>query len=138
MSLLDGMLGDVAKNVLGNLNAGGNPQQSQLLQTAMSLIQQNGGLPGILDKFKQAGFADHVASWVGTGANMPINADAITKVLSNPQIASIAQQLGVDPAQVSGQLASALPQLINHLTLNGSVPENHGDLLSAGLKALLG
>ena len=43
MSLLDGLLGDVAKNVLGNLNAGNNPQQSQLLQTAMSLIQQNGG-----------------------------------------------------------------------------------------------
>lgn len=138
MSLLDGMLGDVAKNVLGSLNNSSNPQQSQLLQTAMSLIQQNGGLPGILDKFKQAGFADHVASWVGTGANMPINADAITKVLSNPQIASIAQQLGVDPSQVSGQLASALPQLINHLTPNGTVPENHGDLLSASLKALLG
>ncbi len=138
MSLLDGLLGDVAKNVLGNLNAGNNPQQSQLLQTAMSLIQQNGGLPGILDKFKQAGFADHVASWVGTGANLPIDADSISKVLSNPEIAGIAQKLGVDPSQVSSQLASALPQLINHLTPNGSVPENHSDLLSAGLKSLLG
>lgn len=138
MSLLDGMLGDVAKSVLGNLNAGNNPQQSQLLQTAMTLIQQNGGLPGILDKFKQAGFADHVASWVGTGTNMPINADAISKVLGNPAVAGLAQKLGVDPSQISGQLASALPQLINQLTPQGQVPENHGDLLQAGLKALLG
>lgn len=138
MSLLDGLLGDVAKNVLGNLNAGSNPQQSQLLQTAMSLIQQNGGLPGILEKFKQAGFADQVASWVGTGANLPIDAASISKVLSSPEIASVAQKLGMDPSQVSGQLASALPQLINHLTPNGTVPENHGDLLNAGFKALFG
>ena len=136
MSFLDDVLGDVTKNVLGNLNAGNNPQQSQLLQTAMTLIQQNGGLPGILEKFKQGGFADHVASWVGTGENMPINADAISKVLGNPAIAGLAQTLGVDPSQISGQLATALPQLINQLTPQGQVPENHGDLLQAGLKAL--
>lgn len=138
MSFLDDVLGDVSKSVLGNLNAGSNPQQGQLLQTAMSLIQQNGGLPGILDKFKQAGFADHVASWVGNGQNMSIDADAISKVLGNPAVAGLAQKLGVDPSQISGQLASALPQLINQLTPQGQVPENHGDLLQAGLKALLG
>ena len=138
MSFLDGMLGDVAKSVLGNLNAGSNPQQSQLLQTAMSLIQQNGGLPGVLEKFKQAGFADQVASWVGTGENMSINGDAISKVLGNPAVAGIAQKLGVDPSHITGQLASALPQLINQLTPQGQVPANHGDLLQAGLKALLG
>jgi uncharacterized protein YidB (DUF937 family) len=137
MSLLDGLLGNVMQTAMNSLGAA-NPQQNQLLQGAMNLIQQNGGLPGILDKFKQAGFADHVASWVGTGANMPIDAASISKVLSSPEIAGIAQKLGVDPSQISGQLASALPQLINHLTPNGAVPENHGDLLQAGLKSLLG
>lgn len=140
MSFLDNMLGGALQGALGNITsmASGNTQQSQLLQTAMQLIQQNGGLPGILDKFKQAGFGDHVASWVGTGANMPINADAITKALGSSSLGGIAQQLGINPEQVSGQLAQALPQLINHLTPQGTVPDNHGDLLQAGLKALLG
>ncbi|TXH03264.1 MAG: DUF937 domain-containing protein [Nevskiaceae bacterium] len=137
MSLLDGILGNVMQTALNNLGAS-NPQQNQLLQAGMQLIQQHGGLPGILDKFKQAGFGDQVASWVGTGANMPISADAITQALGNSSLGGIAKQLGVDPSQVSGQLAQALPQLINHLTPQGQVPDNHADLLQAGLKALLG
>ena len=104
----------------------------------MQLIQQHGGLPAILDQFKQAGFANEVASWVGNGANLPIDANAITQALGNSKIAGIAQQLGLDPNQLSGQLAQALPQLINHLTPQGQVPDNHADLLQSGLKALFG
>lgn len=138
MSLLDGLLGDVAKNVLGSLGAGNNPQQNQLLQTAMTMIQQNGGLQGVLEKFKQAGLGDQVASWVGTGDNLPINGDAISKALGGTALGGIAKQLGVDPSQASGQLAQALPQLINQLTPQGKIPDNAGDLLQAGLKSLLG
>lgn len=137
MGLLDGVLGNVMQTALSSLSTG-NPQQNQLLQTGLQLIQQHGGLPAILDKFKQAGFADEVASWVGNGSNLPISADAISKVLGNSSLGGIAQQLGVDPSQISGQIAQALPQLVNHLTPQGQVPENHGDLLQAGLKALLG
>ena len=47
MGMLDGLIG---------LMAGGTQQgQSPLLQMAGQLIQQNGGLPGIINKFQQAG-----------------------------------------------------------------------------------
>jgi uncharacterized protein YidB (DUF937 family) len=41
-----------------------------LVQMALQVIQQNGGLPGILSKFQHGGMGDHVDSWVGTGQNM--------------------------------------------------------------------
>jgi len=59
-------------------------------------------------------------------------------VLGSGAIASIASQLGMDHAQVSGGLAQLLPQLVNQLTPNGSVPANHADLLSEGLSLLAG
>jgi uncharacterized protein YidB (DUF937 family) len=34
-------------------------------------------------------------------------------------------------------LAQVLPELVNQLTPNGKVPDNHGDLISQGLAALL-
>jgi uncharacterized protein YidB (DUF937 family) len=137
MSILDNLLGGAMQGALNSLSTG-SAQQNQLLQVGLQLIQQHGGVPGIIDKFKQAGFGDHVASWVGTGANLPISADAVTKALGGTSLAGVAQQLGLNTNELSGQLAQALPQLINHLTPQGQVPDNHGDLLQAGLKALLG
>ncbi|MGH8457011.1 MAG: YidB family protein, partial [Stenotrophobium sp.] len=120
-----------------NLGAN-NPQQGQLLQGAMQLMQQQGGLTGVLDKFRQQGFAQHVESWIGNGANLPIETTAITQVLGAPAIAGLAQKFGLNPQQLSGQLATVLPQLVNHLTPQGQVPANHADLLQAGLNMLTG
>jgi uncharacterized protein YidB (DUF937 family) len=134
-----GLLDQLAGNVLSGMLGGTQPQgQSPLLQVAMNLIQQNGGLPGILAKFQQAGLGQHADSWVSTGANLPISADQLKQVLGSGAIGQIAGQLGLDHAQVSGGLAQMLPQLINQLTPNGQVPANHADLLSEGLALLAG
>jgi len=134
-----GLLDQLAGNVLSGMLGGTQPQgQSPLLQVAMNLIQQNGGLPGILAKFQQAGLGQHADSWISTGANLPISADQLKQVLGSGAIGQIAGQLGLDHAQVSGGLAQMLPQLINQLTPNGQVPANHADLLSEGLALLSG
>jgi uncharacterized protein YidB (DUF937 family) len=133
MGLLDQLAGSVLSGVLGNAQQQG---QSPLLQAAMTLIQQNGGLPGLLAKFQQAGLGQHADSWVSTGANLPISADQLKQVLGSGAIANIASQLGLDHGQVSSGLAQVLPQLVNQLTPNGTVPANHGDLLSEGLALL--
>lgn len=136
MGLLDQLAGSVLGGALGGLQQqNGN---SPLLQVAMNLIQQNGGLPGLLAKFQQAGLGQHVDSWVSTGANLPISPDQLHQVLGSGAIGQIASQLGMDHGQVSGGLAQILPQLINQLTPNGQVPANHADLLSEGLALLSG
>jgi uncharacterized protein YidB (DUF937 family) len=133
MGLLDSLAGSVLSNVLGGQQQQG---QSPLLGAALGLIQQNGGLPGLISMFEQSGMGQHAQSWVGNGANLPITADQIKQVLGSPAVAQIASQLGMDHGQVAGGLAQMLPQLINSLTPNGQVPANHSDLLSQALSAL--
>ena len=93
-----------------------------------------GGLHGLVDKFNQAGLGDVVNSWIGAGANQPISGDQLSQVLGGDVLGKVAGQLGMDPAQLSGQLSALLPGLVDKLTPNGSIPQeglgNTGDLMS--------
>ena len=135
MGLLDGMLG----NVLGGMMGGGQqgaPGRSPLLAIVLQLLQQNGGLQGVLAKFQQAGFGDQVQSWVGTGQNMPISPDVLQQVLGSGQLAAIAQQLGMSQQDAAGGLAQMLPDVVNQMTPQGQIPDNHSDLISQALAML--
>lgn len=129
MGLLDGIVGNAVQSALGG---GGQGK----LQLVMQLVEQSGGLPGLLDKFKQGGFGEHVQSWIGTGANLPIDAATITKVLGNPTLTACAQKLGVDPQQAAQTLSSLLPQVVDKLTPKGEVPSDTSNLLKTGLSSL--
>jgi uncharacterized protein YidB (DUF937 family) len=131
MGMLDGLLG----NALGGLLRS-DGQQSPLLQMALQLLQQNGGIQGVLDKFRQAGYADQAASWQGTGQNMPIEGSALQQVLGSGAIGQIAQELGMSHADAAGGLAQMLPQLIDKFTPNGQVPGNDNDVVARALALL--
>ena len=127
---------DLAGQFLGG-NQGGGDSKAQLLNAAISMIQnQPGGLQGLLGKFQESGLGDHVASWVGNGENLPINADQIKQALGSEQVEALAQQAGVPAEHATGGLAALLPDIINHLTPNGQVPQEGG--LQQGLGGLLG
>lgn len=127
MSLLDSVLGAVS---------GQMQQQGGLASVLGGLLANNGsmgGLSGLAEKFNQAGMGDVISSWIGKGENLPISADQLSNVLGSDTLSSIASQLGVDPAQASGQLAQMLPGLIDKLTPHGTAPAgglgNAGDLM---------
>ena len=130
MGLLDGLMGSLMGGAMGGA------QESPLLRTALQLLQQNGGVAGLLDKFRQAGYADHAASWQSTGENMPISGGALQEVLGSGTIGQIAQQLGLSHGDAAGGLAQVLPQLIDKFTPGGEVPDNHEDMVAQVLAAL--
>jgi len=130
MGMLDGLIGSVLGGTMGST------QQSPLLRMALQLLQQNGGVSGMLDKFRQAGYADHAASWQGTGENMPISGNALQEVLGSGAIGQIAQQLGLSHGDAAGGLAQVLPQLIDRFTPGGQVPDNHDDMVAQVMAAL--
>ncbi|RXZ43968.1 YidB family protein [Crenobacter cavernae] len=101
------------------------------------LLERNGGLSGLVEKFQQGGLSEVVGSWVGTGENLPVSAEQIQSVLGNEQVTALAEKVGIDPQQLSANLAEYLPQLVDKLTPNGALPEE-GGLLSHGLDALKG
>lgn len=135
MSLFDSVLGAVNNHV---------QQQGGLANVLSGLLANNGeagGLNGLVEKFRQAGLGDAVNSWIGTGANQAISGDQLSDALGSDMVTKAASQLGLDPSQLSGQLAQMLPGLIDKLTPNGTVPEgglgNAGDLMGM-LGGLLG
>jgi uncharacterized protein YidB (DUF937 family) len=131
MGLLDGVLGSALGGLLG-----GGQSQNPLVQLALQMLQQNGGVGGVLDKFRQAGYADQADSWQSTGQNLPISGGAMQEVLGSGAIGQIAQQLGVSHGEAAGGLAQMLPQIIDKFTPGGQVPENHNDMVAQALALL--
>lgn len=128
MGLFDSLAGAVLGNVGGDKGA--------MLQIAMDLFKQNGGLEGILAKFNEAGFGEQAASWVSQGNNLPISAEQIIEVLGRDSIAGIAQKLTMSPSDISVKIAEYLPQAIDKMTPNGKLEGNSGNLMAAMMSML--
>ena len=124
-----GLFDSVAGAVLGKLGG----QQGSVAQIALDMFNQYGGVNGVLDKLKENGLADEAASWVSTGANLPVNADQITNALGSGAVAEMAAKFGIDPADLSAKIAEHLPTVIDKMTPNGTVEEGSGNLLSTVL-----
>jgi len=127
---------DFAGQLMGGGAQGGGDGKAQLLGVVIGMLQkQPGGIQGLLGKFEQSGMGEHVASWVGTGENMPMQATDVQQALGNEQVEALAQQAGIPADLASSGLASMLPDIINQLTPNGQVPQ--GAEAEQGLGGLL-
>ena len=138
MGLLDSVLGGVLGSLQGGgqggaLGGGGN---ADLLKAVVGMLGNDaagGGLGGLVAKFQQSGLGDVVQSWISSGHNMPVSADQISNVLGNDTLGGLAQRLGLNPADVAGQLSQVLPQVVDQLTPGGQMPAGGlgsvGDLL---------
>jgi len=102
----------------------------------LQMLQQNGGLSGMLGKMQQAGYGQQAQSWIGTGQNMPIDAGALSQIFGRGQLGQLAQQLGVSQEEASGGLAQMLPQVVDQMTPAGQIPDNHSDLVNQALAML--
>ncbi len=136
MGLLDQLAGGIGGQLLQQLGNGGG-QQNPLVQMVLGLLQQPGGLQGLLDKLQQSGLGAQASSWVGTGANLPVDAGQLQQALGGDWMSALAAQLGTSPEQASQSVASLLPEVVDKLTPEGKV----GDLQSMvpqNLESLLG
>lgn len=128
MGLFDNVAGAVLGKMMGD--------KGGMAQIALDMFNQNGGLGGILDKFKENGLAEQAASWVGKGENMPISAEQLSSVLGSDAIASMAAKFGISPETLSAQIAEHLPTVIDKMTPDGEVNAGSGNLLSTVLGML--
>ncbi len=142
MGLLDGMLGNVLgaalggnraqtqtqdplSSILGGLTGGSGASTGAggnvLLQLALAMLQQNGGLENVLGKFRQAGMGAQADSWVSSGQNMNISPDQLQQVFGSGALNDIASQLGMSQNQAGSAVSQVLPELINQLTPQGKL-----------------
>jgi uncharacterized protein YidB (DUF937 family) len=115
MGILDGI-----KKAVGL----GAPGRGGMADHLLGLINspEIGGIDGLVEKFKKKGLGKVISSWIGTGKNLPITAEQISKVFGTAKITEIAGKLGVSAKDAAGQLASLLPRVIDGLTPDGAVP----------------
>jgi uncharacterized protein YidB (DUF937 family) len=130
-----GILDEMAKGLLGKVLGGGS-SQNPLMGIVLGLITnpQTGGLQGLIQRFKEKGLGEAVSSWISTGENQPVSGEQIQHALGGNFIQQIAEQLGSSKSEVSGSLPNLLPQIIDKLTPNGSLPES--DQLHQGVELL--
>jgi uncharacterized protein YidB (DUF937 family) len=139
MGLLDAILGGMMGGGQAPSSGGagmGAQAQNPLLQIILQLLMQNGGLQGMLGKMQQAGYGDHAQSWIGSGENLPIDASVLSQIFGQGQMQDIAEQLGMSRGEAEGQLAQALPDVVNGMTPQGRIPDGHDDLVSEALAIL--
>ena len=145
MGLLDGLVGKVIDSMLSGSQAQ-NPLGGQegtqagganvLLQLALSMLQQNGGLEGVLEKFRQGGLGQQADSWVSTGQNMSISAEQLQQVFGSSTIGDLASRLGISDNQAGSAMVQALPEVIDRLTPQGQVSDNSNEEIAQGLSTL--
>ena len=134
MGLLDSLLGDSA----GKSPAAGGTEAA-LVGVLSTVLAQNGGVQGLMNKFSQGGLGGIFSSWVGTGENQPVSASQVQNALGSEQVQALAAKIGVDPAIASGLIAQFLPKVVDKLTPTGQVDPNadHQQGLAALLPSLL-
>ena len=100
-----------------------------------SLLENTGGLSGLVEKFNQAGLGETVQSWISQGENLPISLEQIQSVLGPDTLNALAERVGVDPAQAASWLSDNLPEWVNQLTPNGSLSDL-GGVFEQGVSAV--
>ena len=109
MGLLDGVLGGV-------VGAG-------MVSVVNNLLEQHGGLPGLINQFQQNGFGDTVNSWVGTGPNKSISPDQVHQALGPDLLQQLSAKSGLSVQDLAQKLSQILPQAVDTMTPGGQVPK---------------
>ena len=96
-------------------------QHSTLLQGAMAMFGNSGGISGLLNNAQSHGLGGIVQSWIGTGANQPIAEGQLQSVVGQDRINELAARAGVPPTIAAAALSRILPIVVDKLTPHGKV-----------------
>ena len=109
MGILDGLLG-------GIVGAG-------MVSVVNGIIEQHGGLQGMVGQFERNGLGATVKSWVGTGPNQPISPEEVQKALGPDLLRQLSEKSGLSMEDLAQKLAQVLPKAVDTLTPDGAIPK---------------
>ena len=123
MGLLDGVLGAV-------LNSRGGGQQDVMGGLIGGLIQQAGGVNGLLNLLRQSGLGQQADSWQSTGENLPVDSGDLMKVLGGMMGGGGQVQMPAQPDGNIGGLGGLLGQVLGGAAPGQADGGSLGDLLA--------
>jgi uncharacterized protein YidB (DUF937 family) len=110
MGMFDGLLG-------GIVGAG-------MVTVVNGIIEKHGGLQGVVSEFERNGLGATVKSWVGTGPNQPISTGDVQRALGPDLLQQLSAKSGMSVQDLTEKLAQVLPQAVDRLTPDGSIPKS--------------
>lgn len=128
MGLMDDIKG-AAGGALGNLGGQNSGIVNALLQ--MFTHNEQGGLQGMIQSFQQKGLGNVIQSWIGKGENQPVSKEQIREGMGEERIQNLSTKTGQSPDTVASKLQEVLPNVMDKLTPDGSVPQ--GNALQQGI-----
>jgi uncharacterized protein YidB (DUF937 family) len=99
------------------------PKAYPLVQETLGLIKrQPGGIGGFVNRFKAAGFAVEVASWLGGPDPVPLSGQEVEQTLGSDVISGIANKIGLSQRFARTILGYAIPKIIVLRAQDGAIP----------------
>jgi uncharacterized protein YidB (DUF937 family) len=128
-------------NLIGGLaGAAGASGQDPTVAVAgvQQLIDQHGGVDGLLQKLREGGLGGVVDSWVSTGTNEPVEPQQLGAALGPDTVSNLSASTGISIQSLLPMLAMVLPMVISHLTPTGQAPKPGDATNQPDLGGLLG
>ncbi|NNG15151.1 MAG: DUF937 domain-containing protein [Gemmatimonadales bacterium] len=130
------LFNQVAGKMVSSLGGHGSASPG-LLQALVGMFgREQGGPAAIVKLFQDHGLGETVKSWTGSGPNQPVSADQVRQVFGEARVKTLGEEAGLAPDEVTTGLASLLPNVMDSLTPDGTMPE--GGALKKRLSALAG
>jgi uncharacterized protein YidB (DUF937 family) len=110
MGLFDGVLGGLAGGAMASVVNG--------------ILEQHGGVQGVVSEFEKKGLGPMVKSWVSTGPNQPISAEQVQKALGPELLQQLSAKSGLSVQDLAQRLSQILPEAVDRLTPGGTIPRS--------------
>jgi nucleoid-associated protein YgaU len=117
------------EDLIGSLTASdrnvSQDQASVLVKGVLESLAGGGadaGIDGLSRRFQGAGLGDAIASWIGTGANQPVEPSQLDRALRGSPLEAVTSRAGLGGIAGAAAMAVLLPKLIDRLTPKGQVP----------------
>ena len=109
MGMFDGLLG-------GIVGAG-------MVSVVNNVLEQHGGVQGVVNQFEKNGLGPTVRSWVSTGPNQSVSPEDVHRTLGPELLQQLSQKSGMSVEELTEKLSHVLPQAVDKLTPDGTIPK---------------
>ncbi|MBC7478894.1 MAG: DUF937 domain-containing protein, partial [Pseudorhodobacter sp.] len=82
----------------------------------------SGGLSELVNRFTASGHGHAATSWVGAGANLPVESHDLESALGEDTLNELQQKTGIARPELLKRLSATLPDLVNKMTPEGRLP----------------
>src|SRR5947209_3044749 len=125
------IMGDLLNTLGGVLSGSGS--SSPVGAILQMLVNHRGGLGTLVNTMQESGLGDILSSWLSNRQNMPIPAGRIGSIFSSTQLQELAAaHFGGDQQAASNAVAEHLPNIIDRLSPEGSLPQGNDWMSEAG------